>query len=761
MPSIFVDVVIPSRRNRVFTYRVPEKFHAHVSLGSQVVVPLGSAVVTGVVVNLRPVLDAPESLGISSNRLRDLLSVQSGAGDSSLPPLLIRLAQTVAEYYVAPFSSCLPLILPPPGVKVAGRVFLTDAGKKVLAEGTLSDDDRSLLRKLERRSEGLLLSTLNRSAQVKPVTIQRLKKHGWLEERSVVRVLPKTPPEQTHGEAAVEGESSLQWDTLRPGDDGLDELPDECVGLARALSEGGAREQACVATDWSRWKGLVRAVTQTLEQHRRVIVLAPEVRLVEVLAARCRAFWGERVGVFHGDLSPAIKAERWRRMQQGEIDVVVGTRSAVFIPLPDVGLIWMEREEDASYLEEHIPYYHARTVARLRGELEGAMVVYGSSQPSVETYQRFRPAVTFSGRAPSVSAPAIEIVNIQECAYGTILAPQMLEGISRSLGRNASAILFLNRKGFSHGLVCKECGHVPVCPTCNVTLKLFRHPSRLLCAYCGRREATPEVCASCRGTIFRFTGVGTQRLEEEIASHFPSIPVARFDRDNLQSDREAEAMLEAFRRGHIRILLGTEWLFHRGNPPRAEFVGLPQADMGLHVPDFRSAERTYHLLRQAVDMAGQGSSRGAVVLQTRMPDHHVIQAIVHQDPEFFYQQELSLRAVLGYPPFSQLLLLVVRGTQQSKVASAVEFFRQRLDVLRQPGVSSSPSSQGQSDHALLGPIPSQDPRGAGKTRTLILLKTSDLPTVRQWVKTCLQEFNLRFPANPVVVEVHVDPLEIL
>jgi primosomal protein N' (replication factor Y) (superfamily II helicase) len=760
MPSIFVDVVLPSRRNRVFTYRVPGKFHTQVSLGSQVLVPLGSAVVTGVVVSLTPSLDDPGTRGILRNRLRDLLSVQSGAGNSPLPPLLIRLAQKVAEYYVAPFSSCLPLVLPPPAVQVAGRVFLTDAGKKALAEGALSGDDSFLLRKLERRSEGLLLSTLNRSAQVKPATIRRLKKHGWLEERVVVRDLTKTLTVQTPGKTAVEEESSLPSDTLCLGEDGLDDLPVEWAGIARALSEGVAREQVCVGTEWSRWKGLARAALLTLERQRQVIVLAPEVRLVEVLASRCRVFWGERVGVFHGDLSPAIKAERWRRMQQGEIDVVVGTRSAVFVPLPDVGLIWVEREEDGSYLEEHIPYYHARTVARLRGELERALVVYGSSQPSVETYQRFRSAVTFSGPTHSVSGPAMEIVNIQQCPYGTILAPQMLEGITRSLARNASVILFLNRKGFSHGLVCKECGHVPVCPTCNVTLKLFRHPSRLVCAYCGRTETTPEVCVSCRGTIFQFTGVGTQRLEEEIVGHFPSIRVARFDRDNLKSDREADAMLDAFRQGHFPILLGTEWLFHRWDPPRAEFVGLPQADMGLHVPDFRSAERTYHLLRQAVDMAGQDSSRGEVVLQTRMPDHHVLQAIVHQNPEMFYQQELTLREVLGYPPFSQLLLLVVSGVERSKVASAVEFFRQRLEVFRQAGAASPPSAQDQSEYVLLGPIPSQNPRGAGKTRTLMLLKTSDLPTVRQWVNTCMQEFNLRFPAMPVVVEIHVDPLGI-
>jgi primosomal protein N' (replication factor Y) (superfamily II helicase) len=606
----------------------------------------------------------------------------------------------------------------------------------------------------------VLLSTLNRSPRVKPGTIRRLKKQGWLEERSVVRAVTKTPPVQTRGETAVEGESLLQLDTFRPGDNGLDELPADFARIAQALSEGVSGELACVAPESSRWSGIERAASLTLERHRRVIVLAPEVRLVEALATRYRACWGNRVGVYHGDLSPALKVEQWRLIEQGELDVLVGTRSAVFAPLPDVGLIWVEREEDASYLEEHVPYYHARTVAHLRGELERALVVYGSSWPSVETYQRFQPAVTFSDSALSGSLPAMEIVNMQESAYGTILSSQMLEGISRSLARNASVILFLNRKGFSHGLVCKECGHVPVCPTCNVTLKLFRHPSRLVCAYCGRTESTPEVCASCRGTVFRFTGVGTQRLEEEIVGYFPSIPVARFDRDNLKSDREGDAMLDAFRQGHIRILLGTEWLFHRWDPPRAEFVGLPQADMGLHVPDFRSAERTYHLLRQAVNLAGQGASRGEVMLQTRMPDHHVLQAIVQQDPEMFYQQELTLREVLGYPPFSQLLLLVVRGAQRSNVASAVEFFRQRLEVLRQAGVSSTPFLQGQPEHALLGPIPSQDPRGTGKTRTLMLLKTSDLPTARQWVKTCLRECNLKFPAMPVVVEVHVDPLEI-
>ena len=244
-----------------------------------------------------------------------------------------------------------------------------------------------------------------------------------------------------------------------------------------------------------------------LARRQRALILAPEIHSVEALADRCRQRWGERVGVFHGGLPNTVKVEEWERVQRGERDVVVGTRSSLFLPLSNVGLIWVEREEDASYKEEHLPYYHAREVARIRGKLERALVVYASSLPSLESYHRFHDSLSVFPAISVRPAPVMTMVDTREASFGVILSPLLNEKMAQTIGRGQSVILFLNRKGFSHGLVCKDCGHAPVCPVCQVTLKLFQRPPRLLSAYCGHTEVTPEICTKCQGTVFRYTGV--------------------------------------------------------------------------------------------------------------------------------------------------------------------------------------------------------------------------------------------------------------
>lgn len=396
----------------------------------------------------------------------------------------------------------------------------------------------------------------------------------------------------------------------------------------------------------------------------------------------------------------------------------------------------------------------------MRAELESVLVVYSSSLPSLESYARFREPLKFSHISLSKATPIIETADLRQVPFGTILSPVLQEKMALTIERGEGIILFVNRKGFSQGLLCQDCGHMPECSICHVTLKLFQRPSRLLCSYCGHTETTPEICAQCQGTVFRFTGVGTQRVEEEVVRLFPNAVVARFDREHVKTDKEADHMLWRFRQGEIQILIGTEWLFHRKNPPRAALVGLPQADLGLHIPDFRSAERTFHTLAQAVRMAKREKTSGEVILQTRIPEHHVLQAIIKQDATIFYEQELGLRELLGYPPFSHLILLVISGIQPAKVQLVVDFFRTRLESLIPPPNGTGPMTGSAFHDSLLGPIQSKKSGGTSKKRTLFLLKTRNLSAVQQRIKMLQRDYHERFPKLPVVVETHVDPMEI-
>jgi len=495
-----------------------------------------------------------------------------------------------------------------------------------------------------------------------------------------------------------------------------------------------------------------------------VLFLVPEVQQVEAVARQLRATVSESVEVYHGQASTPVRADCWERIRQGGAQLVVGTRSALFVPLPDLGLIWVDQEEDASYKDERLPYFHAREVAEMRGSIEHALVVYGSSCPSLETYSAFRDKIPDTLGVSRSNNPVMNLIDMREQVFGSILALPLVERLTQVLNEGEQAILILNRKGFSQSLVCRDCGQTPVCEMCGVSLKLFQRPSHLMCSYCGKSSPTPDACASCMATVFRFSGVGTQRLEEELATLFPSFPLFRFDRDQVHTAEESLTVLGKFRQGEIRILIGTEFLLHQPEPPLAKLVAFPQADLGLHLPDFRSAERTFLLFSKAVRLAQAHSQAdrpfGEVILQTRMPDHHVFQAMIQQDPKVFYQQELDLRGALAYPPAAHILLLVVTGVQALRVQRVVDFLDQQLKEAEIHGSLPQGGHEMLELPMVLGPLSSRKPGRQKKNRTIFLLKTFSLEETQRRLRKIQQTYDQQFGREPVVYEVHVDPLEV-
>jgi len=533
--------------------------------------------------------------------------------------------------------------------------------------------------------------------------------------------------------------------------------------LNESLS-GTFQERLVLGTDRERFQIFLQVVSIQFQRGHRVLFLVPEVQQVEVVARQLRETLSKSVEVYHGHLSSPLRVDRWERIRQGEAQLVVGTRSALFVPLPNLGLIWVDQEEDASYKDEHLPYYHAREVAKMRGVIEQALVVYGSSCPSLETYSAFRDKVVQHAQSSRSNNPVINLINMREQASGAILAPPLVERLTQVLNEGQQAILIINRKGFSQSLLCRDCGQTPACETCGVSLKLFHRPSRLMCSYCGKQYPTPDACASCMGTVFRFSGVGTQRLEEELATLFPSHPLFRFDRDQVHTGEEGLTVLQKFRQGDIHLLIGTEFLLHQTHPPSAKFVAFPQADLGLHLPDFRSAERTFLLFSKAVRLAAGNfptdATLGEVWLQTGMPDHHVFQSMIQHDPQVFYQQELDLREALAYPPSAHLLLLVVTGAQALRVQRVVDFLGQQL---KEAGVDEALLQGGHGMLGLpmvLGPLRSRKSGRLKKNRTIFLIKTFNLKETQRRLRKIQQVYDQQFTREPVVYEIHVDPLDI-
>ncbi|MEX2492913.1 MAG: primosomal protein N' [Nitrospirales bacterium] len=776
---MLADVVLPSRRFQVFTYHIPNPLQDKIFVGSPVLIPLGSSVLSGLVVRIFDHSALPAvRLSHPSMAFRDILSVDAAPDHSPLDQRLLTLVEHIADYYLAPLSACLRLIVPPRVFHVVKRLVLTKSGLEAVADSSVPRGEQEVLQKLSRNSNGVLRSSLLRILPKAGTLVTKLKRKGWIEERTSVpaRVSPKvqgnTIPRPTSARVSPYGAmDDLFEQGITPSSIPLsnpilhsgtrtpivDELVDESLS-------GKFQKRLVIGTDQERLQIFQQIALTLFQQGRRVLFLVPEVHQVEAVARQLRETLSESVEVYHGHLSTPARADCWQRIRQGEAQLVVGTRSALFVPLPNLGLIWVDQEEDASYKDEHLPYYHAREVAGMRGSIEQALVVYGSSCPSLETYSAFRDKIQESVQLFSSKKPVMNLIDMREQASGAILSGPLAERLTQVLNEGQQAVIILNRKGFSQSLLCRDCGQAPTCEACGVSLKLFQRPSRLKCSYCGKSYPTPDACASCQGTVFRFSGVGTQRLEEELAALFPSHPLFRFDRDQVSTAEEGLTVMRKFRQGDIHILIGTEFLLHQPNPPSAKLIGFPQADLGMHLPDFRSAERTFLLFSKAVRLAtGKCSTEpscGEVFLQTRMPDHHVFQAIVQHDPHVFYRQELDLREALAYPPAAHLLLLVVTGAKPLLVQRVVEFLEQQLKEADLNGDFLQEGTGMLGVPMVLGPLRSRKPGRLKKNRTIFLIKTFHVEETQRRLRKIQQAYDQQFRREPVVYELHVDPLEI-
>ncbi len=775
---MLADVVLPSRRFQVFTYHIPNSLQAKIFVGSPVLIPLGSSVVSGVVVRIGEDSTLPTfRTSDPTVAFRDILSVDATPEYSSLDQRLLMLVEHMAEYYLAPLSACLRLIVPPRLFNVTKRLFLTEVGRKAAADPSVSGEDQVVLQKLSRGSNGVLRSALLRMLPKAGTLVTKLKRKGWIEERSTLpsRVAVKTQRDTSPGPVSMPtspygmmGDLFEQQVSQAPRvpskqpvlSEKMKVVADE---LAKKSCAGTFKKQMVIGTDHERLQVIQHVVSHVFQQGRRVLLLLPEVQQVETVAKHLQGVLTESVDMYHGHLSTPARAECWERIRQGRVQLVVGTRSALFLPLLDLGLIWVDQEEDTSFKDEHLPYYHAREVAGMRGAIEQSLVVYGTSCPSLETYAAFRDQIPDT-QVPSPNDPAIHLLDMRDYASGVLLSPPLIEQLTQVLTEGQQAMIILNRKGFSQSLICRDCGQAPACETCRVTLRLFQRPSRLLCSYCGTNSPTPDSCASCMGTVFRFSGTGTQRLEEELTALFPSHNLFRFDRDQVRTAEACRQVLGKFRQGDIHLLIGTEFLFHQSDLPSPKLVAFPQADLGLHLPDFRSAERTFLLFSKAVELVQSHPQTdvpsGEVFLQTRMPDHHVFQAMIQHDPQVFYQQELDLREALAYPPAAHLLLLVVTGVQALRVQRVVDFLNQQLQETDMQGAMPQRGHGILEMPMVLGPLSSRKPGRLKKNRTIFLIKTFHLEETQRRLQTIQQAYDQQFGREAVVYEVHVNPLDI-
>jgi primosomal protein N' (replication factor Y) (superfamily II helicase) len=496
-----------------------------------------------------------------------------------------------------------------------------------------------------------------------------------------------------------------------------------------------------------------RAAEQMLAAGRGVILLVPEIALTPLLARAVAARFGAAGSVLHSGLSAGERHDQWWRIHEGAARVVVGARSAVFAPVADVGLIIVDEEHEAAYKQEESPRYHGRDVAVMRAKLEGAIVVLGSATPSLESYTNARRGkyalLELPERIGARVLPRVDVIDRRETLRSggdPILTPPLLEALTGRLERREQSLLLLNRRGWATSLLCRECGREATCPNCSVSLVLHHGGRRAECHYCGHQSAAPSACTYCSGAYLRLRGYGTEKVVEAVQQALPAARVERLDRDRARRRGTAERVLAAFEAGELDILVGTQMIAKGHDFPNVTLVGVVDADVGLGMPDFRSAERTFQLLTQMAGRTGRGDQEGEVLLQSHLPDHYALRLACKHDYRGFFEHEMEFRRTMAYPPSSALLNVVVRAAEEPPARREATWLAQSL------------RGQAAGRFRVLGPAAAPVARIKNEHRVQVLLK-GDRPALREAVRRALTERygESRWPG----ITIDVDPVSLM
>lgn len=502
--------------------------------------------------------------------------------------------------------------------------------------------------------------------------------------------------------------------------------------IRRALEEDGPVPILLHgATGSGKTEVYLQAIDEVLKAGKSAIMLVPEIALTPQTIERFQARFGgggaadHPIAILHSHLSPGERYHEWQRLRQGQARIAIGARSVVFAPVHNLGLIVVDEEHENTYKQEDAPRYHARNVAVMRGRLEGALVILGSATPSMESFYnvqlgKYRLA-SLPTRIDGIQMPLVRIVDMREEALRQkglrIFSETLKDAIQKRLERKEQTILFLNRRGYATSMLCPACGHVPQCDQCAIPFTYHRALSKLMCHLCGTEKPAPDVCESCRSPEIKFTGLGTEKVEEGIQKLFPQARMARMDSDTMTRKGAYTETLMDFRRGKIDILLGTQMIAKGLDFPNVTLVGIVYADMALHLPDFRAGERTFQLLTQVAGRAGRGDVTGEVIVQTFTPHHSAIQFARHHDFLGFYDEEISYREQLDYPPFSHLVVVELSAVQETEVDFVAHWLQKEMSAKIPKHVT------------LLGPAVPPMAKVRGRHRRHILLRSRVMKTL--------------------------------
>src|SRR5215471_4236616 len=804
--SEFVDVSLPVPLDQPFTYSLPETLRHRVKVGSRILVPFGTRKLTGVIVRChdeRPAVAVRDAL-----RLLD--------SEPVLSEELMALGRWIAGYYCAPLGDVLRGMLPLASEIRQGKVWsLTDAGRdaarQLLLDSSPDDPVAKVLAMLEKRP--LSAAYLAKTLPLADKAIRSLERKRFIvaEDVQTERDPLRAPADRLRIELAAKPRSTevklnkperelRAFLELHPGSHNLRQLEDmvkNASPAARSLARKGlvtlkpepvsvntgplrtrhtlnpvqqaAFEPIAAAirarcfhtfllhgvTGSGKTEVYLTAIETALAEGRGALLLVPEIALTPQMAGQFFSRFGDRVAILHSAFTDVERTEQWWRIQSGAASVVVGTRSGVFAPVRNLGLIVVDEEHDGSYKQEETPRYNGRDVAIVRAQGAGACVVLGSATPSLESrYNAEKGKYTLlelPGRIEARPLPTVELIDMRqeflETRKQATFSRKLMDALKQRVENGEQTIILLNRRGFSSFVACRACGERVQCINCSLTLTYHKRDRRLLCHYCGYAEKVPGQCPKCQSEHIYFLGIGSERVEEELHRAFPAARIARLDRDTVTGKRQYETILQDFREGNYDILAGTQMIAKGHDIPNVTLVGVVSADIGLGMPDFRAGERTFQLLTQVAGRAGRGNIPGVVLVQTINPDHYAIQFAAAQDYQGFYEKEIHFRRMMRYPPFSAMANVLIRDAKQ-EVAMRMS---SELGMLMTPPPENL---------KILGPAEAPVPRLKAEFRYQFLIKAASRKALNELLRQ-IRAFARERKWSATALVIDVDPLSLM
>lgn len=745
-----------------FDYSVPEELKKNIEVGSRVKVPFGRREVLGMVVDMPA--ESPR---------KDLRPVSRVLGEGALmTPKVMRLARWMADYYCCPLEHALKSVLP-----VAVRREHAD-WKRVLYVRALSPPEDALNELGKRALEvwrlieewhEMPLQEFIKAAETSVGTVRKLEK------LRLVTIGPQVSVRDPYANESILPTSALELNKEQSA--ALDKIyaaiDASASGAAGAACAAGAAGAACAkgggtfllhgVTGSGKTEVYLQAIEHSLKKGRGAVVLVPEISLtpqtVERFKARfCSGTVSTAVAVLHSHLSSGERHDQWHSILQGQAKIVIGARSSVFAPVEPLGLIIVDEEHEGSYKQGDSPRYNARDLAVMRGKMENAVVILGSATPSMESYRNAEKGkyrlLRLPGRADEKKMPIVRIVDLRHQSRKgkgpPIFSERLVEAMRQRLEAHEQTMLFLNRRGYATSLQCTMCGFVAQCPNCSISLTYHRKIQQLRCHICGHQETAPGVCPvdECRNPAIRYSGLGTEKVEEVLKKILPKAAITRMDSDTLKRKEDYRKILSQFRMGKIDILLGTQMIAKGLHFPNVTLVGIVYADLSLHMPDFRAGERTFQLLTQVSGRAGRGAIEGEVIVQTFTPFQPAIQYAKRHDFEGFYEHEIEFRKQLRYPPETRIALITLKDRNEDKVKYGADYLKQQLQAKK----------EAIADLIISGPAPAPIMRAETFYRYQIMLRTTNMSKLSGVLSDSLPKAPL---PEGVSVFVDIDPVNMM